>query len=59
MKDWLMYNYPDRKATYDQLRDRVNEAWEAVGADLLEDLLATMTQRCQDVIDTNGGHTRW
>lgn len=59
MKDWLAYNYPDKKATYDQLRRQVQEAWDGIGADLLEELLQTMPQRCLDVIEANGLHTKW
>ena len=51
--------YPNRNASYDQLRDHVNEAWEAIGAETLSDLIATMPQRCQDVIDADGGPTKW
>jgi len=59
MKDWLATHYPSRNASYDQLRDHVNEAWEAIGAETLRDLIATMPQRCQDVIDADGGPTKW
>ena len=59
MKDWLAFHYPERKASYDQLRQRVTEAWEAIGEDLLEDLIDTMPQRCQAVIDANGMYIPW
>ena len=59
MKDWIARTYPNRYATYDQLRIQVTEAWEAVGEDLLSELIATMPQRCQDVISADGGHTKW
>ena len=59
MKDWLALNYPSKKATYDQLRQRVQEAWDAIGIDLLDELVATMPLRCQAVIDANGLHTKW
>ena len=59
MKDWLACNYPSKKATYDQLRKQVQEAWDTIGQDLLEELVQSMPQRCQDVIDANGMHTKW
>ena len=60
MKDWLDIHYPSKFATYDQLRQQVKEAWDqVVTPDLLKGLLDTMHQRCQDVIDARGGHTKW
>ena len=56
MKDWLSKHYPENKASYDELRRRVNEAWEAIGEDFLQELVATMPARCQAVIDANGLH---
>jgi len=59
MKDWLSRKYVQPTTSYDQLRQRVNEAWEAIGQDLLQQLVEEMPQRCQDVIDANGLHTKW
>jgi len=59
MKDWIGAHYPERKATYDQLRKQVIEAWEAIGIETLDGLIGTMKQRCQDVIDAKGMHTKW
>lgn len=59
MKDWLAIHYPAKKATYDQLRQQVTEAWAAIGSEVLDELIGTMHQRCQDVINAEGGHTKW
>ena len=60
MKDWIGIHYPGKFASYDNLRKQVNEAWEAVVTpELLKGLVETMRQRCQDVIDANGGPTKW
>ena len=60
MKDWLMYNYAEEKKTsYDELRKRVIAAWEAIGAEVFDELVSTMPQRCQDIIDAQGGNTEW
>jgi transposase len=60
MKDWLARNYPrEGYVSYDALRKQVLEAWEAIGEDLLSQLVDTMQQRCQDVIDADGRHTKW
>jgi len=59
MKDWLRVHYPQSTCPYNELRIRVMEAWEAVGADKLQSLISTMHQRCLDVINAGGGHTKW
>lgn len=61
MKDWLQKRYGDSTASisYKELRRRVLEAWDAIGEDTLEELVKTMPQRCQDVINAQGGHTKW
>jgi hypothetical protein len=59
MKDWLMEHYPNPNLSYDQLRQAVHEAWQAVGQDYVEEMLLTMPLRCQAVIDANGLFTPW
>ena len=59
MKDWIAWNYLNRKASYHQLRTQVIEAWQAIGEETLAELIATMPQRCRDVIAANGSHTKW
>ncbi|PVH98642.1 hypothetical protein DM02DRAFT_657158 [Periconia macrospinosa] len=46
-------------ATYDQLREAVGEAWGQVTEQQLSDLIDTLPKRMQDVIDANGGYTKW
>jgi transposase len=61
MKQWIQSKYGDVvfNFTYDRLREVVHEAWEQITAEDLVSLLNTMQQRCQDVIDAKGGHTKW
>lgn len=59
MKDWLARNYPMVTKSQEQLRQRVIEAWEALGQSLLQKLIREMPQRCQDVINADGKHTKW
>lgn len=59
MKDWLQLHYPTQNCSYAQLRRQVNEAWAAIGEDLLKDLIESMPARCQAVIDAEGGHTKF
>ena len=44
---------------YRRLRSAAQEAWEAVGAAALRELVNTMHDRCQAVIDANGMHTKY
>src|SRR5436190_12553110 len=59
MKDYIEAHYPEEDCTYDQLRQVVKEAWDSITAEQLRELIDNMRQRCQDVIDANGGHTKW
>jgi len=42
--------------SYDRMGEAVKAAWDATGADTLEELIAIMPQKCQAVIDANGIH---
>jgi transposase len=56
MKDYIAHNFSDN-LSYDALRAAVKEAWEAIGQDTLRELVASMPERCQAVIDANGMYT--
>lgn len=56
MKDWIQDRYGEGRLSYDRLRQAVKEAWEAVCQDQLEELIDSMHDRCQAVIDANGMH---
>ena len=59
MKDYMEERWPEENCTYNQLRDHVKQAWDAITSEQLAELLATMPQRCLDVIAAEGGHTNW
>jgi transposase len=63
MKDYIETYYPDmpagRQPTYDQLRGIVQEAWDSITPEDLRDIIGTMKDRCQAVIDAKGGHTKY
>ena len=63
MKDYIEARYPDlpggKQYTYDRLRGIVQEAWDSITPELLGDLLGTMKERCQAVIDAGGGYTKY
>jgi transposase len=53
MKDYIAVNYP-AKMSYDQLREAVRAAWDAVPEEFLRECVDTMPIRQQAVIDANG-----
>ena len=58
MKAYIENNFPEHMS-YDQLRNAVQEAWDAISVDQLNWLIDSMRQRCQDCIDAQGMHTKW
>lgn len=59
MKNWIEHEYGERKWAYDELREAVRAAWDAIIIKQLNELIDSMHQRCLDVIEAEGGHTRW
>jgi len=60
MKDWIQERYGHHdKLSYDVLRKAVREAWDAVTAEQLDELIDSMHARCQAVIDSDGKQTRF
>ena len=53
MKDYIAVNYP-AKMPYNQLREAVNTAWEAIPEEFLRERVESMPVRQQAVIDANG-----
>jgi transposase len=58
IKDYIQNNFPERM-TYPQLRQAVREAWDSITVDQLNELIDSMHDRCQAVIDASGMHTPW
>jgi transposase len=58
MKDYIQDNFPEHQS-YNQLRDAVHEAWNAITTKQLNELIDSMRERCQAVIDANGMHTKF
>jgi hypothetical protein len=62
MKDYIEH-HPDlpagKQRTYDQLRQIVQEAWNAVSDQTLSSLIESMKERCEAVIAAEGGHTKY
>ncbi|KAK1992126.1 hypothetical protein LX36DRAFT_316046, partial [Colletotrichum falcatum] len=61
IKDYIQIHHghhqgrPSRQQVYGWVR----EAWDALPDDYCAQQLHTMHDRCQAVIDANGGHTKW
>jgi len=58
MKDYLQDNFP-QNMTYDRLRTVVRKAWSSVGQHEYRDLIESMRERCQAVIEANGLFTKY
>jgi hypothetical protein len=48
-----------KKLRPERLRQMVQQAWEQITEEDLNSLLRSMHQRCQDIINAHGNHTRW
>ena len=60
MKDWIQDVYGSiDKVSMDELRFIVQQAWDAVTKDILEELIDSMHDRCQAVIDAGGKYTKF
>ena len=60
MKDWIQDHYSQAdKLSYDVLRKAVREAWDAITPEQLNELVKSMSARCQAVIDAEGGPTEY
>src|SRR6266487_4354933 len=56
MKDYIENIFPEQM-TYPQLRAAVQEAWDSITADQLKELMDSMHNCCQAVIDADGKQT--
>jgi len=58
MKNYIQDKYPE-VMSYEALRVAVNDAWEQIGVIELEELIMSMPERCQAVIDAEGRFTKY
>jgi hypothetical protein len=59
MKDYIQEHYPKVHSSYKRLREAVKEAWESITYERIKELVRTMKERCQAVIDAQGWHTKY
>lgn len=52
-------NRPAPPLTLHQLRDALLQEWQRLPQQQLQDIIRSMTRRCQAVIEARGGHTRY
>ena len=58
MKNYLQDNYPE-VIQYNALRAAVKDAWDKVGRHEFEELINSMPDRCQAVINAKGRPTTY
>jgi len=58
MKNYLQDNYP-KNMSYNRLRKAIKDAWEKVERFKLEELIKSMQERYQAVIDADGLSTKY
>jgi transposase len=54
MKNWIEHNCDIQSLSLQELRAKIQEAWEAIPKDFLLELAHSMPRRLQMVIDLNG-----
>lgn len=59
IKDYVQEKYPEVHRSYPRLREAVIEAWNSITNKQIRELIETMHDRCQAVIDARGGHTKY
>jgi ketohexokinase/beta-glucosidase len=60
IKDYyIQEKYPDIHRSYPRLRAAVCEAWNSITEEDIQDLIKSMHNRCQAVIDAEGWHTKY
>ena len=59
MKDYIQERYRTIHRSYKKLREQVIEAWNSITNEQVIDLIKSMLERCQAVIDANGWHTKY
>jgi len=59
IKDYIENRFGDVQLSYDNLRAAVKEGWEAITIEQLNSLIDSMRERCEAVIDAQGGYIKF
>jgi hypothetical protein len=57
--DRRVQHRPVPPANINELAEALEEEWAGIPAEVIRKLIRSMRHRCQAVIDSNGGHTRY
>jgi transposase len=58
MKDYIQEHYPQVHSSYKRLRV-AQEAWESITHERIKELVRSMREICQAVIDADGWYTKY
>jgi len=59
MKDYIQEHYPQVHSSYKRLRAAIQEAWDSITHERIKELVHSMRERCQAVIDADGWYTKY
>lgn len=59
MKDYIQAHYPKVHSSYKRLREVIQEAWESISHERIIELVHSMRERCQAVIEADGWYTKY
>jgi hypothetical protein len=59
MKDYIQEPYETVHRSYKKLREQVIEAWNSITKEQVIDLIKSMPERCQAVINAKGWRTEY
>ena len=59
IKDYIKNKYGDIQYSYNKLRAYIKEAWDQITEEQLNSLIDGIRERCQAVIDVEGGFTKF
>jgi hypothetical protein len=59
MKDWIQDRFDDGLTALNNIRQAVQDVWDAVPEQKLRDLIDSMPARYRAVIETDGRHTQY
>jgi len=59
IKDYIQEYYPNVYRSYKRLKAVIQEAWESITFERIRELIRTIRERCQAIIDADGWQTKW
>jgi hypothetical protein len=59
MKDYIQKHYPKVHSSYKRLRKAVQEAWDSITHERIRELVCSMKDRYQAVIDADGWYIKY